>query len=191
MEDRSSSVVLSFTILGLRSLFWAFYLETDYHCWKMVKTWLRPVSSFPRGSYQRLRECVSLAVQPSLSCDHAWHAWSMMAQFIRVSNLTDVLTEASNWMVSANKSNGKKEKRIQRIIFFFFFLGLNLCRLAVWYPVVNAALLEAHTILHMGVKIISVKMMLCGLIRLKSSSCDYRWVIVCCFTVFQAFCWTS
>ena len=70
----------------------------------------------------------NLAVQSSPSCDCAWRTWSMMAQFIGVSNLTDVLTEASNWMVSANKSNGKKEKRIQRII---FFLGLNLCHLAV------------------------------------------------------------
>ena len=156
----------------------------------MVKSWWSLASSFPRDSYQSLRECVHLAGQPSPSRDRAWHTWSMMAQFLCVSNLTDVLTEASKWMVSANKSNGKKGKRIQRII-FFFFLGLNLCHLAVWYPVVNAALLEAYTILHMGVKIISVRMMLCGLIRLKSSSCDYRWVIVCCSTVFQAFCWMS
>lgn len=43
-----------------------------------------------------------------------------MAQFICVSNLTDVRSEASNWMVSANKSDGKTEKRIQRIIIIFF-----------------------------------------------------------------------
>ena len=87
---------------------------------KMVKSWWSLASSFPRGSYQSLRDCVNLTVQPSPSRDRAWHTWSMMAQFLCVSNLTDVLTEASNWMVSANKSNGKKEKRIQRIIFFFF-----------------------------------------------------------------------
>lgn len=87
----------------------------------VVKTWSSLVSSFPRGCYQSLWEWVDSAVPSSPSRDGAWHTRSMMAQFICVSDLTDVLTEASNWMVPANKSNGKKkEKGIRRIIFFLF-----------------------------------------------------------------------
>lgn len=55
------------------------------------------------------------------SCDRAWHTWSVMVQFICVSNLTDIRSEASNWLVSANKSDGKTEKRIQSIVIIFFF----------------------------------------------------------------------
>lgn len=53
------------------------------------------------------------------SRDRAWHTGATMAQFICVSNLTDVLTEASNWMVSANKSNGKKRKENSKDYLFF------------------------------------------------------------------------
>lgn len=63
------------------------------------------------------------AVPSSPSRDRAWHTRSMMAQFIYVSNLTDVLTEASNWMVSANKSNGEKREENSKVpssSFFFF-----------------------------------------------------------------------
>lgn len=87
----------------------------------MVKTWSSLVSSFPRGCSQSLWECVNSAVPSFPSRDRAWHTRSMMAQFIYVSNLTDVLTEASNWMVSANKSNGKKREENSKDYLFFFF----------------------------------------------------------------------
>lgn len=162
---------------GENWVIWGKFFSTGVGSWAFESAWTMRVSG----------------ILPFPSRDHAWPAGATMARFVWVSNLTDILTEASHWMVFANRCNGEKRKENSKdYLFFFFFKGLRLCHLAVWYPVVNAALLEAHTILHMGVKIISGEMMLCGLIGLKYF---VLWLqmgfCLCCSTFFQAFCWTS
>lgn len=113
VHSREFVVVSSFAVLGVCSLLWVLYPGADRRCgaWLTLGHLHQVLSLAEPGSAWTSQRHLPRHVTGLGTLSPRWRSSS-------VSAMTDVLTEASNWMVSANKPRGETERRVGELIFF-------------------------------------------------------------------------